>query len=179
MATADLLLHPVRLRVVQAFLGNRRLTTADLRAELLDVPVASLYRHVGVLAEAGVLAVVEERRVRGALERSYELVLEAASLGAEDVATMTAEDHRRAFTTFVAVLLADFGRYLGRSASDGAAPDLAHDRVGYHQAGVWVTDEEFDAMAAELAAAVRGRSANEPDGVRRRRLISLVHLPGD
>src|SRR3712207_7514085 len=65
MATADLLLHPVRLRIVQAFLGDRTLTTADLRSELPDVPVATLYRHVGVLAEAGVLEVVGERRGGG------------------------------------------------------------------------------------------------------------------
>ncbi len=88
MASADLLLHPVRLRVVQAFLGDRVLTTADLRAELTDVPAATLYRHVGVLAEAGVLAVVGERKVRGAAERSYRLVSSAASVGADDAAGM-------------------------------------------------------------------------------------------
>jgi hypothetical protein len=141
--------------------------------------MASLYRHVGRLADAGVLTVVGERKVRGASERSYRLELEAASLGGEDVAAMTAEGHGRAFTTFAAMLLADFSRYLARSVTDGAAPDFAHDRVGYHQAGVWVTDEEFDAMAAELTAVVRARLANEPDGVRRRRLISVVHLPAD
>ena len=30
MATADLLLHPVRLRILQAFLGDRALTTSAL-----------------------------------------------------------------------------------------------------------------------------------------------------
>src|SRR4051812_49625002 len=71
MATADLLLHPVRLRLVQAFLGDRTLTTADLRAALPDVAPATLYRHVGVLAGAGVLAVAGERRGGGAPGRNY------------------------------------------------------------------------------------------------------------
>ena len=52
MTGADLLLHPVRWRIVQAFLGDRTLTTAELHAELSDVPMASLYRHVGLLADA-------------------------------------------------------------------------------------------------------------------------------
>ncbi|HEY2693839.1 MAG TPA: helix-turn-helix domain-containing protein, partial [Pseudonocardiaceae bacterium] len=65
MATADLLLHPVRLRIVKAFLGDRVLTTAQLAAELDDVPPGSVYRHVGLLTKAGVLHVVAERRVRG------------------------------------------------------------------------------------------------------------------
>jgi Helix-turn-helix domain len=173
VASADLLLHPVRLRIVQAFLGDRTLTTADLRAELSDVPVASLYRHVGLLAEAGVLTVVGERKVRGTAERSYRLDLAQA---AADVDGMSVEDHRRAFRTFAAALMSDFDRYLGRA---GDRPDLAGDRIGYRQAAVWVTDEEFDALVADLAAVLRPRLEQQPEGERRRRIISIVNLPAD
>jgi Helix-turn-helix domain len=69
VTSADLLLHPVRLRIVQAFLGDRALTTTALREELADIPPTSLYRHVARLVAAGVLMVVAERRVRGAVER--------------------------------------------------------------------------------------------------------------
>jgi hypothetical protein len=179
VATAELLLHPVRLRVVQAFLGDRSLTTTDLRAELPDVSPATLYRHVGLLASAGVLEVVGERKVRGAAERSYRLVANAASLGPEEAAAMTAEEHRRAFTTFVASLLSDFGRYVDGVSADGGSPDLLADRVGYRQAALWLTDEEFDEMARDLTAVLTARLGNRPDGERRRRLVSTVHLPGE
>src|SRR5215475_5500044 len=95
MATADLLLHPVRLRIVEAFLGDRALTTSSLAAELADVPPASLYRHVARLVDAGVLAVVAERRVRGALERTYVLRLTAAAIGLDEVAAMSADEDRK------------------------------------------------------------------------------------
>ena len=176
MATADLLLHPVRLRIVQAFLGDRTLTTADLRSELPDVPAATLYRHVGVLAEAGVLAVVGERRVRGAAERSYRLVTEAASVGAADAAAMSVDEHRRAFATFVAALLADFDRYADAAAGPGLDP--AADGVGYRQLALWLDDEEFTDLVTELRAVLTARTALEPDGVRRRRIVSQVFLPG-
>ncbi len=176
MATADLLLHPVRLRIVQAFLGDRTLTTADLRSELPDVPAATLYRHVGVLAEAGVLAVVGERRVRGAAERSYRLVTEAASVGAADAAAMSVDEHRRAFATFVASLLADFDRYADAAAGPGLDP--AADGVGYRQLALWLDDEEFTELVTELRAVLTARMALEPDGVRRRRIVSQVFLPG-
>ena len=55
MKSAEILLHPVRMRIWQAFLGDRALTVSDLRAELTDVPSASLYRQVGVLVDNGVL----------------------------------------------------------------------------------------------------------------------------
>ena len=72
-SSAELLLHPVRLRIMQAFLGDRALTTSQLSAELSDVPAASLYRHVARLVRANVLQVVAERQVRGAVERTYVL----------------------------------------------------------------------------------------------------------
>jgi hypothetical protein len=179
VSSAGLLLHPVRLRVVQAFLGDRALTTSELRAELPDVPVATLYRHVGLLADAGVLTVAGERKVRGTAERTYRLDLAAASVGAADAATMTADEHRRAFTTFAVALMADFDRYVARAAPDAGRPDLAADRVGYRQVAVWVTDEEFDEMVGELAAVLRTRMANRPGGGRRRRVVTTVHLPAD
>jgi len=172
-ATADLLLHPVRLRIVQAFLGRRTLTTAELGAELEDVPTASLYRHVGLLADAGVLTVAEERKVRGAAERHYRLVDETTSA---DPAGMTAEDHRRAFATFVAALLADFDRYVDRA---GSSPDLAADGVGYRQAGLWLDDVELGDLLAELRALVTARMALPQREGRRRRILSTVLMLGD
>ena len=80
MASADLLLHPIRLRIIQAFLGDRALTTTELRAELPDVAPATLYRQVARLVGAGVLGVVAERRVRGATERTYVLRASSASV---------------------------------------------------------------------------------------------------
>jgi DNA-binding transcriptional ArsR family regulator len=173
VATADLLLHPVRLRIVQAFLGERTLTTAELGAELDDVPTASLYRHVGLLLDAGVLTVIEERRVRGAAERRYRLVVEGASA---DPAGMSADDHRRAFATFVAALLADLDRYLDRA---GDAPDLAADGVGYRQAGLWLDDDEFAGLLSDLREVVGARMALPQRVGRRRRILSTVLMPGD
>jgi hypothetical protein len=174
VTSTDLLLHPVRLRVVQAFLGDRTLTTADLRAALPDVPLASLYRHVALLADAGVLEVAGERKVRGAAERSYRLVVAAASVGEEDAGRVPPEEHRRAFATFAAGLLADFDRYLDRGDAD-----LARDGVGYRQLGLWLTDDEFAELLAELRDVLRARLDNQPAEGRRRRLVSTVFLPGD
>src|SRR5579863_9925215 len=138
MTSVDLLLHPVRLRIVQAFLGDRALTTTQLRSELPDLPPASLYRHVARLVDAGVLAIAAERRVRGALERTYFLRVSAASVSPDELATLSIEDHRQAFMAFVAALLADFDRYLA-----SGDVDLQRDGVSYRLAGMWLDDDEF------------------------------------
>lgn len=179
MATADLLLHPVRLRVVQALLGDRALTTGELHAELPDVPAATLYRHVGVLADAGVLEVAAQRRVRGSTERTYRLVVAAASVGPDEAAGLTPEQHRRAFGTFVAALLADFDRWLDRAAGTPGGPDPARDGVGYRMTGLWLDDDEYAGLLEDLRAVLRARLDHAPGGGRRRRIVNTVLLPGD
>jgi hypothetical protein len=68
------------------------------------VAPATLYRQVARLVDAGVLAVVSERRVRGATERTYVLRVSAANISLDEIEAMSAEDHRQAFMSFVAAL---------------------------------------------------------------------------
>jgi AcrR family transcriptional regulator len=174
VTSADLLLHPVRLRIVQAFLGDRALTTGALAAELADVPTTSLYRHVARLVNAGVLAVVAERRVRGALERTYVLRASAALITPDQVATMSADDLRQAFMAFVAGLLGDADRYLARGDVDPT-----RDGASFRLAGLWLDDAEFAALLRELVRVLQPAAANPPRPGRKRRILATILLPGD
>ena len=173
MANADLLLHPIRLRIVKAFLGDRALTTSQLAAELDDVPPGSLYRHIARLTRAGVLQVVAERRVRGAVERTYTMRMAAAQVPPGEFRAMTTGDHAQAFTAFVAGLLADFDRYLA-----AGSPDPVRDGAVYQVAGMWLTDEEFMEFARDLSAVYLDRLAKPPGKGRRRRMIYTISVPG-
>jgi hypothetical protein len=172
MASADLLLHPVRLRIVKAFLGDRALTTRQLAAELPDVPAASVYRHVGRLAEAGVLHVVAERRVRGITERTYMLRLFAAQIQPAEIAAMSSQEHANAFLAYVAGLLGDFDRYF---AAEPENP--GRDGAGYRVTAMWLTDAELADYQRDLAAITAPRLANGPGEGRRRRMLYTVMLP--
>jgi hypothetical protein len=172
MPSADLLLHPVRLRIVQAFLGDRALTTTQLAAELDDVPAGSLYRHVALLAKAGVLQVVAERRVRGAVERTYTLRILAAQIGLDEAAAMTPAEHAQAFMAFTAGLLADFDRYLS-----AGPPDLERDGIAYRASALWLSDAESADLIRDLLIVIQPRLANPPRRGRRRRMLASAVLP--
>jgi hypothetical protein len=131
-----------------------------------------MYRHIAVLAEASVLEVVEEKRVRGTIERSYRVRPEHAVVDPAARAAMTREDHQRAFTTFMSSLIADFSRYLTAENADPIA-----DGVVYRQAAVWVTDDEFTAMVEEIERAVVTRIGPTGGDGRTRRIVSLVVVP--
>jgi hypothetical protein len=173
VASADLILHPVRLRIVKAFLGDRALTTSELAAELSDVPAGSLYRHIATLTKAGVLQVVAERRVRGAVERTYTMRLAAATIAPSEVRAMTLDEHAHAFTAYIAGLMADFERYIA-----SAPADPVRDGASYRVAAMWLTDEEFIELAREVTALYQERLANPPRQGRSRRMVYTVVLPG-
>ncbi|MDG4796856.1 helix-turn-helix domain-containing protein [Micromonospora sp. WMMD1082] len=170
---AELALHPVRIRILRAVAGTR-LTTHDLVALLPDIPQATLYRHVATLVKAGLVEVVEERKVRGALERVYALPAGGATLDAAALATATPEDHARYFTAFVSSLLSEFSRYLTRGRIDFAA-----DGAGYQQVVLHLTDAELARFAADLNQVIGPLLGNKPGGDRAPRLLATILLPAD
>jgi DNA-binding transcriptional ArsR family regulator len=107
MKHVELLLHPVRMRVVLA-LAYRVLTTQQLADSMPDVPQTTLYRHINVLLEGGILQVVRENKVRGTVERALTLVEGAARIDMETSADLSPEQQEQLFMTFMGRLLADF-----------------------------------------------------------------------
>jgi DNA-binding transcriptional ArsR family regulator len=174
MKRADLILHPVRLRIIVAFARGRRLTPQQVAAVLPDVPQATLYRQIERLYRGGALAVAAERPVRGAVERTYVLAEGGASLSPDELARSSREDHLGYFTAFAAGLVAQFEEYLERSEAD-----LLKDGVGYRQVVLNLTDEEISEMAGALNAALGPFLAYDPKPGRRRRMLATVLIPLD
>ena len=172
MRTADILFHPVRLRIVLALVGGRALTTAELCAHLPDASKATVYRQVAILVENGFLEVESERRARGAVERTYRLHRDRAVLSDTEIAALTTDDHRHGFATSLAALLAEFNAYLDREGADPLA-----DSVGYRQIPLWLSQAEVAEMRDEIVGTVRARLENGPSPERSRYLFSPIFFP--
>jgi DNA-binding transcriptional ArsR family regulator len=170
--TADLLLHPVRLRIVHALSGGRELTTTQLRARLPDVSKVTMYRQIALLAGGGFLEVAGEQRVHGAVERRYRLRQDRPVIDAGAAAAMTLEEHRRGFAAAMAVLIAEFGAYLDRDGADPAA-----DGVSYRQGTLWLSPAELTDLTGKLLAVLHEPAANEPAPGRAPYLLSPVLFP--
>jgi DNA-binding transcriptional ArsR family regulator len=170
----ELLGHPARLRIVHALRGDRMLTTAQLCALLPDVSKAMVYRHVEALAAGGVLQVASERRVRGAVERRYRLHEHRAGIDPDAARSLSKDDHRRAFATAMATMIAEFGAYLDRDSTDPS-----RDPVGYRQHAVWLNDDELMALLAELRKAIAPRLTNPATPDRTRYLLSPILFPSE
>jgi DNA-binding transcriptional ArsR family regulator len=167
---ADAILHPQRLAILRA-LGSGPRTAKELARALPDVPQATLYRHLGTLAAAGLVATVEERAVRGTLERTFALS-GSGIVSAEEVAGASRDDLFRYFGTFLAGLLAEYARYLEKDDVD-----LAADGVGFREHVLRLSDDELPEFLAELRAVIARWSDRPPEPGRTPRLLATVTLP--
>lgn len=172
MDTVNLILHPTRLRIVHALSDEQPLTIAQLCEHMLDIPKATMYRQVGLLANGGILEVEGEQRVHGAVERRYRLRRERAVIDAGATAAMSLADHRRGFAAAMAALLAEFDAYLDRDGSDPLA-----DSVSYRQFTLWLSEDELAEMIGTVTAAIMVRAGNRPMPGRTQHLLSTILFP--
>lgn len=167
----DLLLHPVRLRIILAVYG-REVTPQKLADELPDIPQATLYRNINTLAAGGILVVVRERRVRNTIEKTYALPDQSLMLTPEDLKDARPEDHIRLVTQYLGLILGYFVRYIQKGNVD-----LARDNVLFQTFPVYLSDVEIPELGQALKAALMPYVKNEPSPERRRFILGLISLP--
>lgn len=172
METLDLIIHPVRLRIIHAMAGGETRTTSDLCESLPDIPKATMYRHVALLADAGLLEVAGEHRVHGAVERTYRLHPSGSVIDRETAASMSADDHRRAFAAALASLVAEFNAYLDR-----ADADPMKDSVSYVQAVLWLNRSERARLLTEIREMFVSRRESRPARGRTPYVLSPIFFP--
>jgi DNA-binding transcriptional ArsR family regulator len=170
--TLDLVLHPVRLRIMHALSGERTRTTSGLCDALPDVSKATVYRHTALLVAGGLLEVAGERRVRGAVERRYRLHPAGTAIDRETAAAMSLEDHRNGFAAAMAALIADFNSYLDRGNANPTA-----DFVSYAQAPLWLNRDELAAVVKDLRSLIASRIGNLPAPGRNVYVFSPILFP--
>jgi hypothetical protein len=168
----ELLLHPVRMRLVNAMHAGGMLTTSELAAALPDVPKATVYRQVGRLVRGGVFEVESTRQVRGAVERRYRVAAGGAVVNMEAARSMSLEDHRRGFTAAMAALIADFNVYLDRA---GAVP--VADEVSYRQFTLWLRPSERSQLVSDFGRTLTALMTNTPGADRDPYMLSTVFFP--
>lgn len=169
----DLLLHPVRMRMILAAARRQEITAQQLVDELPDIPQATLYRNLKILAAAGILVVVKERPTRNTTERTYAFRPAGAFLSAEDLANAGPEDHMRQFTEYLGLLLGYYARYVSQTEKI----DLLQDGVSFRLVPVSMNQEEAVAMVRALNAALIPFLQQKPGPDRKRYVLGVVTMP--
>ena len=165
MEIAEVVMNPVRQRIFQYFLLHETGTVKELKRALPDVPGASLYRHVKLLADHSILVVVGENRIRGTVESVYQLNKDALA---------TEDESGNAVQMTLLGICASFARYF---ASGHADPK--RDMLLLTNCTLLLTDEEFSRFLSDInEIALRYMKAETTESSKTRQ-ITLISSPVD
>ena len=165
MEIAEVVLNPVRQRIFQYLLIHETGTVKEIRKALPDVPSASLYRHMKILADHSIIMVVSENRIRGTVESVYQLNKSALQID---------DANGEAVQTALLGFCASFAKYF---ASGHANPKK--DMLLMTTCTLTLTDEEFMGFLSEInQVAVKYMDIGIKEGSKTRQ-ITLISSPTD
>ena len=163
MEIAEVVMNPVRQRIFQYFLLHKTGTVKELKKALPDVPNASLYRHINILADHSILVVVDENRIRGTVESVYQLNKNA--LAVED-------ENGNAVQMSLLSICASFARYFAKGNADPKK-----DMLLLTNCTLLLTDEEFSGFLSEINEIALKYMKAEATESSKMRQITLISAP--
>ena len=170
----EVMLNPIRMRIIQLFSpaateAHEHMTANRICELLTDVPRTTLYRHINVLIEAGILDVVSERKVRGSVERTLALNMSEF----EKLRDNNVKDVPQLAFRYLMTLYAKFEKYF-----------RTHDRIEkgdvmfFTSRILLLNDQEFESFLTEYNELLeKYRSNKSATEGRRPRDISIICAP--
>ena len=164
---AKIAMNPVRQRIIQYLLLNGKGTAGEIKEELSDIPTASLYRHIKILLEGGCIEVLEEKKIRGTVEKTYGLIAQpmGAAPGQEEVAQL--------IQSSLMSIMISFRQYF----SENKEADPSKDMIFMSASTLLLTEAEFMEMTGRMGAVINDYIQNKPGQGRQPRRLTMISSP--
>lgn len=156
----ELILHPVRLRIIQA-LSGRTLTIPQLIKALPDLPPNFVELHMETLKENGMVKQIEDG--------SYGIVKGQDTLSDDELSAITPEQYIHYFNVFVTGLQQNFANYVNAT---GGMKDCEM----YFDEYFYMSDEEYgEFMTQVLELFQKTQYTRHSAGKKRRKFAVVMH----
>ncbi|WP_226645792.1 helix-turn-helix domain-containing protein [Mesobacillus subterraneus] len=166
---ADLILHPVRMKVLHTLSSGRRKTVQQIAEKLPEVPQATLYRHLKKLLDGKIIEVVEENQVRGTVEKVYALPKNNEVVSRDEVLKAGPDEHLDYFIKFMANVLMDFESYIRQHNYD-----FQKDMASFRTATLYASDEEYSEFIRKYVELITPLLHNEETPDRKKRTVTNI-----
>lgn len=166
---ATIIFHPIRIRIIQVLAGGREKAAQEIGNILRDVPQATLYRHIKILRENGILRVAGQRAIGGNVEKVYSLVEQAVRLDEQDFAALSREQLLEQFISLTSSMISRFQIYLDQDQFD-----LVKDGVHFRETSLVLTEEEVKEITREIEGILERFQQREASTGRRYQLSSIL-----
>jgi len=163
---AEIIMNPVRQRIVQYLMLHDSGTVREMEKELSDIPRPSLYRHVNILLDAGCIRVIAEQGIRGAVERRFALVEQPMG-----ESPSMAEVDQLIQGTLMSIA-SDFSRYFA-----GGDVDPQRDMLSVSASTLMLSDVEMLEFLQRIGSVINDYVQNGPGEGRKARRMCLISSP--
>ena len=158
MNKTEVLIHPVRLSILQYLCIHKKATTSEIISSLPAVSKASIYNHIRLLEQNQIIEVVQENRIRGTIEKIYSLKKVAKN------------NDFNAILTFLLSLLSDFQKYYEKE------PDPTKDMLFAGRDYLLLTDAEYQQFIQDHEKLCQKYYRKNSPGAKLRN-ISIISAP--
>lgn len=110
----EILMHPVRIKICQALLRHKGegLTPLEMVKVLKDVPQATLYRHIQVMVDSGIVNVIREKKVKSVSEKYYALNEDEIRIDGDEWGKVSIEEKLNYISYYQLLLMTQYQNYL-------------------------------------------------------------------
>lgn len=123
----EVLMHPVRMKISQVLMRNKNngLTPLEMVKIIKGVPQATLYRHLQVMLDSGIIRVIKEKKVKSVSEKYYALNESEARLNIEDWKKASSEKKLNYVSYYQLSLMTQYQSYLKKLEEQNCREDGA------------------------------------------------------
>lgn len=144
----EILMHPVRIKICQALLRNKEegLTPLEMVKILKDVPQATLYRHIQVMVDSGIVSVVSEKKVKSVSEKYYALNEDEIRIDGEEWGRVSIEEKLDYISYYQLLLMTQYQSYLENLEQQNGKED----RSTFSVVDLKIDEEQFRQFQNEI-----------------------------
>ncbi|MFQ6391187.1 transcriptional regulator [Priestia aryabhattai] len=174
----EILMHPVRIKICQALMRNREngLTPLEMVKILKDVPQATLYRHLQIMFDSGIVCVIKEKKVKSVSEKYYAINEEEAKIDGSEWRELSSKEKLDYISYYQLSLMTQYQSYLKKLGEQNSQEDGATFSVVELQ----IDEEHFTQFQNELNELMTKYYHNQSKGNEKEapiRTIAITIIP--
>lgn len=168
----EVITNPVKCKLLFEVEACKQTTARHLSEKFTDIPQATLYRYLKKMTADGILKIVEQTQVRGAVERTYSVAIDLKAEGNEIINHNSKDAYMQAFTQYMMGFMKLFQEYCS-----GGSIDIQKDQSGFSLAPVYVTAEELEHLMSKIHGVIQPLRENEPGENRKLHSVGIIVSP--
>lgn len=159
------MLNPVRMRIIQVLSTRQTATANEICEKISDIPRTTVYRHIKILIDNGIVSVISEEKVRGTFERTI-------ALNIQEITKQNSVEN--AAENAFGFLMTNYGKF--HKYFCGENPDPGKDKIFLNNTVLMMNDSEFDQFLEDLRKLLL-RYNFETEEDRKPRDLSIISAP--